>query len=289
MRNSHSLWRIEAAREISGHYVHPNITSVAIGGSSSRGIADPYSDIELGVYWTRRPSRHLRDLAIQGLGARVRYRSDQNNHAGPSAIDVYYVGAHGDLKIDVLHWQVGAAQEVIDDVIRKYDADIEKQELIAAIQDSIAFADNGFLSAAQRDISQYPDQLQTHMIEANLQFGPFHGPDMLIARPSMFIEAHDMMLQYQRKILNILYGLNRLYHPGDHKWISYMASKMPLKPYELEPRLQRMLKGTPKQGWSDFAALMIETRSLLEHNAPHIDLQPLDKWFIVRREPVHSL
>lgn len=288
MQTAASLWRIETARSISSLYAHPAISAIALGGSSARGIADAYSDIELGIYWREAPSRELREAVIRRLGALVRYRSDENDPAGPSGIDVYYIGdkGHNGLKVDVIHWDTKAAKNIVHDVIKRHESEITKQELVAAIQDALLFKDDGFLSEIQRALSPYPEQLQTNVLNANLQFGPFFGPEMLSHRPSMFLENYEILINYQRRILNILYGLNKMYHPGDHKWLSYMIAQMTVKPHDIERRLQQMFSSDLTSSWTDFSAVLLEVRDLLSKHTPHIDLTPINDWFRVRRAPI---
>lgn len=53
---SNSQWRYEIAERVAQQYAQiPDVVAVMIGGSTARGHADKFSDIELGVFWKRPP------------------------------------------------------------------------------------------------------------------------------------------------------------------------------------------------------------------------------------------
>src|SRR5215207_2091231 len=68
--NTASQWRAALARQIVPNYAaNPHVAAILLGGSTARGHADRYSDIELGVFWHQPPTdaeRQATASAIRG-------------------------------------------------------------------------------------------------------------------------------------------------------------------------------------------------------------------------------
>lgn len=55
--NAASQWRHTIAKRLAPIYAaNPHVAAVLVGGSTARGHADRYSDIELGVFWHQPPT-----------------------------------------------------------------------------------------------------------------------------------------------------------------------------------------------------------------------------------------
>ena len=50
---------------------HPSIKAVMVGGSVSRGYADRYSDLEVGVFWADAPTEAERKSAVESVGGKL--------------------------------------------------------------------------------------------------------------------------------------------------------------------------------------------------------------------------
>ncbi len=50
---------------------NPKIQAIIVGGSVSRGIADPYSDLEIGIIWSQQPTSGERKKAIDRIGGEL--------------------------------------------------------------------------------------------------------------------------------------------------------------------------------------------------------------------------
>ena len=64
--NNASRWRRAIADRLAAIYAHnPYISAVLLGGSTARGHADQYSDIELGIFWYQPPTDEERRAVIE--------------------------------------------------------------------------------------------------------------------------------------------------------------------------------------------------------------------------------
>src|SRR3954464_3093857 len=66
--NTASQWPATLARQIAPNYAaNPHVAAVLLGGSTARGHADRYSDIELGVFWHQPPTDAERQSAASAI------------------------------------------------------------------------------------------------------------------------------------------------------------------------------------------------------------------------------
>ena len=72
MTNEMSLAGLKLAGTIARIYAdNPKVRAVIAGGSVSRGYADKYSDVEIGVFWDSQPSDKERKDAALRIGGEV--------------------------------------------------------------------------------------------------------------------------------------------------------------------------------------------------------------------------
>ena len=68
--NPASQWRFDLAQKIASIYAHnPPVAAVMISGSTARGHADRFSDVELGVFWDQPPTETERAVVVEQSGA----------------------------------------------------------------------------------------------------------------------------------------------------------------------------------------------------------------------------
>lgn len=75
-----------------------------------------------------------------------------------------------------------------------------------------------------------------------------------------------------RWLLNILFTLNRIYHPG-FKWTRYWVKEMNIRPPEFFPRLERVFQSDAASGADELRRLVEETFDLVEQCLPQVDLK----------------
>src|SRR5258708_12542416 len=64
--NEASQWRLKIARQVAPIIAtNPQVQAIMLAGSTSRGRADRYSDIEIGVFWSGPPSDQERMAHIE--------------------------------------------------------------------------------------------------------------------------------------------------------------------------------------------------------------------------------
>jgi hypothetical protein len=121
--NDASAWRLEYAGEAAAAYAaNDKVDAVIAGGSSSRGHADRWSDIEIGVFWSQPPTDKDRaDAAARVRGELFRlYPFDEHEMVW---CDDYYLGHDSSgapttgVLLEVVHMTVADTTRIFNDVL----------------------------------------------------------------------------------------------------------------------------------------------------------------------------
>ena len=144
---------------------NPRVRVVMVGGSVSRGCADQYSDLDIGVFWAEPPSDQERKRVIQRAGAELLsfepYTAESEwgagEHWGMSEVIINSRRYTGTSMISVSHLTVAGMETCLIDVVRRYDTSLDKQSLIAAIQHGIPLYGQEALETWQQKAT-YPDE-----------------------------------------------------------------------------------------------------------------------------------
>lgn len=262
--NPASLWRLELARRIAPFYARqPAVQVVEVGGSVSRGCADRYSDIEIGVFWAAPPTDEIRQgVADQANGTDFR----SFGFAEDEWSEEFLVQG---VKIDVSHRLVRSMESLLEDVIDRYETDVAKQGLISAVEHAVPISGAALLTQWQAKAKPYPPGLAEAMVRDHLMLGPHIWLEMLAERNSV-IELYSLVCIIQKRLLSVLMGLNRVYHPG-FKWLDRLVADLPLAPHDLGARLQQVFRLPPAEGVRETRILIEETYRLVEAGLPSID------------------
>ncbi len=79
---------------------------------------------------------------------------------------------------------------------------------------------------------------------------------------------YESYLAATANILGILYGLNRLYHPGKLKGVAWVIERMTIKPPRLRERLENLFRLEPEAAVTALYTLIDEVLSLVETHLP---------------------
>jgi hypothetical protein len=262
------------------------VAAVLVGGSSARGHADRYSDIEIGVFWHEPPTDADRRTAVERTGAdwmRL-YPYDPNEQVwsedftmGRAAPDQRQSG----ILIETCHYTTGFVDSVLRDVRERQDPADLKQNLISGVLTGIPLHGIGVIGRWQAAARQYPDGLAVAMVNAHAQIDHYWRVEMLLERRNLPF-LYDMFSQVEQKLLRVLLGLNHVYYFG-FKWLDVVAASLSIAPPDLAARLNRVFHIDPAEACRQLAALVEETYDLVEQHLPAIDVERLRRIFHHRR------
>lgn len=269
-----NAWRQTLAQQIAPVYgADLGVQAVLLFGSSARGYADRYSDVEIAVFWTEPPTEEQMKQAAhaaQGTG----WRFSPYDEKVQAWADEYLVRG---VKIDTGHWTVGTIEAILENVLRRDDVSLPKQNTLSMLRHGVPLYGKPLLTEWSDRTADYPENLARVMVQNHLQFGPFSSHEMLAERDEVPL-LYENFCHMERKILAMLMGLNRIYYPG-FKWTRYLTDEMTLAPPLLFPRLTRVFRTDPVPGAREMRQLIEETFALVETHMPEIDVTSARKRF----------
>ena len=268
----------EVARIYSGD---PRVLAVMAGGSVSRGCADEYSDVEIGVFWDTPPSDADRRDAARRMGGDV-WKFDPSGgpraseHIGLSEATVGSVRYRGTAMVSPVHMTVDMAEEWIGDLIDDLDTAPQKYELAAAVRYGVPLYGHDQVGRWKDKAASFPERLALKLVQQNLWLGPWFNRAAYVARGDHLVAAQQLVWM-QQGIVNVLAALNREYLPSvEHKWVDWLLERLEIKPDRCADRLRgTFATGDLGEAVRDLVELGMEVIDLVEEHLPEVDETPL--------------
>ena len=286
--NAASQWRHTLARPLARIYAeNPHVAAVLVGGSTARGHADRYSDIELGVFWHRPPTDADRQTAANAISGDL-VRLYPYYPAEEVWCDDFMLGrAHPDqpktgILVEVAHHTTDFLDRTFDQVLQHYNPDALKQNFIAGVVDGVPLHNAELVQHWKARVAAYPDGLALAVVKRHAQIDHFWRWEMWLQRSVNLMMLYQSYTQIQQQLLHVLLGLNRVYYFG-FKWLDVVAERLVQKPPDLVRRLGQVYQVDPVSGAHELAALVEETYDLIEKQLPQIDVAWLRAVFRYRR------
>jgi predicted nucleotidyltransferase len=283
--NEPSQQRLERAKSVAAAYAsHPDVRAIIVGGSVAQGTAYEGSDIDLGLFWTQVASQNERSDLIRQVGGRLRRRVDndirysEGNPRRQGCIEIVEldpISPPHRLALDLEHETVAGTERVLTQVIDELDPSLEKQELLAVIQDGIALYGRGLLARWRDRTRRYPDELARKMVAQNLLgIGKGLLAQVRAAETENWFYLYEGYLDIGRRLLLTLMALNRVWAFTDNPNFSGfgpVVEGFALKPERFIERLGESLQSEALHAIRGFAALHEETLELVRAHLPAVD------------------
>jgi hypothetical protein len=271
--NEHSAWRISLAHKIVPAFTaNPNVEACFVFGSAALGISDQYSDLELAFIWSQLPSAEELQATAQRLDVKG-WKIEPYGEAKQAWLEQFY---QYDMKVEAGHWAKDTIDSIVIEVVERYDVSqtglmFEKQATAFHLQHAVVLYGEAMIKHWQNRLSPYPEELAIAMVCKHLKFRPFNGQQILTERLEipMLYENNCAIVRW---LLNLLFGLNRIYHPG-FKWTHYFVEAMHIKPPDFFLRLERVFQSDAASGTWELRQLCEETFDLVETHLPNVDLR----------------
>jgi hypothetical protein len=261
--NEASRQRLAFARGLAPIYaVNPKVQAILVGGSVARGCADRYSDVEIGLFWEEPASDGELEAAFHQARGR-RWELDPYVEAEDVRYEEYEAAG---LKVDLRHMTVERMEAVLNAVLDDLDTDDERQQLVWVARHGIPLHGTERLARWKERAARYPEALAHAMVARHLSFPAWWSV-------AMYAQRGELPLLYQalgevvHRIVGVLAGLNRLYHPG-LKWLDRTIEEMALTPPDLAARIRRAYQSEPTAAAERMRQLVEETFTLVEQQMP---------------------
>lgn len=241
-------------------------------GSAALGISDQYSDLELAFIWSQLPSADELKAIAQRVGVNG-WEIEPYGEAKQAWLEQFYICG---MKVEAGHWARETMDGVVIDVVERYDVSqnellFEKQTTVSHLQRGVVLYGEDIIKHWQTRLSPYPEELAVAMIQKHLKFRPFDGQQILTERLEIPM-LYENNCAIARWLLNLLFGLNRIYHLG-FKWTRHFVEEMNIKPPEFFARLERVFQSDAASGTCELRQLVEETFDLVEQHLPQVNLK----------------
>lgn len=246
---------------------NPKVEAVLLGGSVSRNWHDEYSDIELLVLWKGVPTDEERKAPIEKLNGNI---IDFHPYEDEEWSETYITQG---VKLELSNFLTDTINKIISDVIISYEADLDKQCIVAAVYNGVTLSGDIVINRMKEKVSKYPYELSVAMVEENIFLGNrWNNREALLERKD-WLMLYKVMVAVQTNLMGVLFGLNRqfVHHPA-FKWQKNTLSSMEITPENISNRLESIFLDDPKVSLKELEVIIEETYELIQRELPQIDL-----------------
>ena len=276
-----SKWRIALARRIAPIYAnHPTVRVVLVGGSVGRGIADRYSDLEIGVFWAEPPSEAVRKTLAERVGVVYRermssYKFDPRQPGEEEADEEIYIGGDKDcgFNVDIKHKTLAAVEQYLVemfDLCRPHD-----NRLAEVLSHSIPLYGQSLVEQWRRKVATYPTELAQKFVHTQLRFKQWWLYEQFAKEQEMIL-VQEQFSECLTKIISVLAALNRVY-VLEIKWTDWSIKQLQIAPSNLIHRAKQIFEQPPQVAVQQLRQLVEETFDLVKLHFPDIDVE--SRWW----------
>lgn len=258
-----------AARVVAPYTTLPSIVAAMVTGSSAKGIADEFSDLDMTMYYDGDlPSEEDLRVLRESHGALAR-KWIIGDRASGSFAEAYVVER---VEVQIGHTTVAAWEESIAEVLEGLDCTSPAQKALEGTLACRALYGEAHVERWKARIRAYPRPLGEAMVKKHLGFFPIWGLEHQFCTRDATIWYHEMLVQAAQNLVGILAGLNGLYFTTfQFKRMGRFLDAMTICPPELGPRVESLFRDDPGRAGSTLESLVRETLALVDEHMPSID------------------
>jgi hypothetical protein len=283
-----SAWRLAVARGLAAVYAtNPDVLAVLCGGSTGRGHADRWSDLEIGVLWRTLPE----DAALAGLAADggVQARRSWPYDAAERAVaEEYWSGgpAGSGLLVEVQHSTPADLTALLDDLLTGPGPDPFLLTVAAALAQGVPLYGDDALAGFRERVAVYPRAVAVAVVRRLGQIDHFWRWQMYAGRADMLgLRAH--FADVAGRLGHVLLALNGRWWPGP-KWLGRSLAGLPVAPAGLADGLRLGASAPADQAAAVLSGLVEATYELVGTHLPEADADRLREIFRFSRRPLDA-
>jgi hypothetical protein len=256
------------ARRVADTYIaHAEPRAVLLVGSGATGEVDPFSDLDLLLYYDDVPDVDVLAPARQELEAQ-----NFNGTVWPGEM-----GYSERYDVRGIHCQLGHA--VIAGWEREIARVVDDLELDWALLKELSGLFEGRplhgakLIRQWRKRAAYTEALQRAMIQKHWSFFPWWFYEEKLAARDAIVWRYDVLVQSAYNIAGVLAALNEIYFSTfEFKRVGRFVSLLETAPPNLEERFKALFDSDERRSTAELERLVAETQALVAARFPDIDL-----------------
>ena len=257
--------RMNLARRLgSGYAANKKAAVVMVAGSTGRGTADKYSDLELDVYWREPPTADERRAAAMACGADAVECHPYEEKEWAEEITV------GGFKVGTSTFLVSTMEHYIATVCVEGKPDPLAQMRLYAVQHAqVLFGNESLVNDWRARIRDYPPALAHAVLRQNLEFDGFgYAEDAMAARDDVVL-LYATLSAVSKQVMGALLAVNGIYLPNpDFKHVDEVIAEMQHTPADLLGRLKRAFRLPPVEGVQTMHGVVADVLDLVDRHVP---------------------
>jgi predicted nucleotidyltransferase len=208
---------------------------VVLTGSTSRGVADELSDVELLVVPEELPS--LEECVRIGEAAGLR---DLNTWTPPAAA-VYWSGGFADREfVELIWWPRVYVEERVRAIVTAEIVDAQRLRTAEALVHGVALR-GAALGGWRAKLETYPELLAERIVDdAAAAWHEVPRSELTLLRPGARLVLAQRLVEDAENLLRIVFALNRTWQQG-WKHLEAVLAPLPRQPERLTERLDTAL------------------------------------------------
>lgn len=268
-------WRIELARKFSEAYHGlPSVAAVAIVGSVSYEMADPFSDLDLRVFWRTFPleaeQKELREKTSKMGCYESEFQQNRN-----SFDEVFFFGgdAESGFQIDIKNGYATPVEEAIG------DSNVERHiGVLEVIKHAIPVVGIDTFRAWQSQIRPYPQSLIQKRVQSHLKVGPWWLWEQFVTEGETLLATRAFRRVLERALVALAW-LNQscIRHAEYAKHTAVSLDRMVLKPENCWVRMQQVFQNDSRSGLDELRKLVEEIYQIVQEHLPEVDVAMLQE------------
>ena len=232
-------------------------SELALTGSTSSGMADDDSDLELNLWAEQIPPVEARVAWFQAAGV-----EDTQVFAQPRPDESYWIGGRfGNVPLE-MGWQTFAVCEAN---IQKLLAGKTDQTMAYILLKAIPFRTQGRLALWQEQLRVYSDVVQAQAVQNAVQrwSKPDHLAQLLrLARRGERLAYTEDVLTDLNVMITLLYAINRRWKPS-RKWMLLAARELAMMPANWSEQIDDVLSAPPEESVPMLVELLLDALALV--------------------------
>jgi hypothetical protein len=272
--NEANRWRLALAERVGRAYAADSKARVVmVAGSTGRGTADRYSDIELDVYWSEPPTDDERCAAVERSGGELLELFPYEEDEWAESISL------GGFRMHTSTFLVETMERYLRAVLDETSAALNPHMRLSSLLHARTLVGEDLVERWRERARAYPTALAEAVVREHLAFGRLgYGGAMFAARGDL-LSLYDVFCETEREILWVLLGLNRIYAPTPTlKQSDEIIAEMRLTPPDLAHRLKAVFRLPPAEGVAALHGICEEVFGLVEVHLPGVDTEERRAW-----------
>lgn len=261
----------------------PNIRAAMVTGSVAKGIADTYSDIDMGFFYeTTLPEEAALEAIRSRLGVSDRKWLSGSRDDGSFA-EAYDLGG---VEVQLIHSTIAAWAATMAELQRDLKVDTPLAKALEGIMICRPLYGAEYIDAWKAQAANFPPPLAEAMIRHFMAFFPAWGLMPYLEGRDATVWYHHILVESVHHLLGVLAGLNNVYFtPFQFKRTQHFIAQLALAPARLGERIEGLFQTLPALSLPELERLVDETLALVEQHMPQIDTTAARRRIGWRRPP----